>query len=558
MSFFYTLLFSVSCGIFAMTLPASSLETTAYINANIYDGTSFLPNHDAFMVQNGRFLKLATTAFIKEAAQLKTKIVDLEGALVMPGFIESHAHIIGLGKRRLMLDLKGLMPEHIAKLVQKQAQLQPENTWIEGRGWDQNLWPGQHFPHKSLLTGVKNPVYLVRVDGHAAFVNDAALNLAGLNSRTQDPDGGHIVRDAQGNPSGVLIDTAMELVTKYKTNPTKHELEHYLDLGMQEAVSRGITSLHDAGSREDILNLFIEYATEDKLLLRLYALIDGHDEALVEHYRRRGPLSIGDMLTIRGIKYFADGALGSNGALLLNDYVNQPGFKGLALIEREVLLQRTIDNIRAGFQVATHAIGDGANQMVLDVYQEALTKTKVNNARLRIEHAQLIDPADHHRFKEYGIIASMQPIHCTSDMPWIKKRIHPEMLPQRAYPWASLLKAGAILAFGSDAPVEDINPLLGIFAAVSRSGAQQAEVFLPEEKLTLKQALAGYFHNAAYAEFAEQQKGAIKEGYVADFVVFSDNILHPTKSIFLHAKPIKTVVGGKVVFLSNNSAQQAE
>lgn len=558
MSFSKSLVSFISCGFFAMIAHTSSLQTTAYVNANIYDGTSFLPHHDAFLIDNGRFQKIGTTDAIKKAAPEKTVLVDLEGALVMPGFIESHAHIIGVGKQKLMLDLRGLTPEQIAMLVQKQAHIQPEKSWIEGRGWDQNLWPGQQFPHKIILSDVRNPVYLTRVDGHAAFVNDVALNLAGLNSSTKDPVGGHIVRDEQGHPSGVLIDTAMELVTQYKTKPTKKELEHYLDLGMQEAVSRGITSLHDAGSQEDVLNLFIDYARQKKLLLRLYALIDGHDESLVEKYRHAGPLNMHDMLTIRGVKYFADGALGSNGALLLNDYVNKPGFKGLALIDRATLLQRTIDNIRAGFQVATHAIGDGANRMVLDVYQEALMETKATDARLRIEHAQLIDPADHHLFKEFGIIASMQPIHCTSDMSWIQKRIHPENLPHRAYPWASLLKAGATLAFGSDAPVEDINPLLGIYAAVSRSDIQQSQTFLPEERITLKQALASYFQHAAFAEFAEHDKGAIKEGYLADFVIFKDNILHPTKSAFLMAQPSKTVVGGNVVFQKNNSALDME
>lgn len=536
-------------GIYAMNA-LTNHETAAFTNATIYTGSEFTHNADAFIVRDGRFSAIGTTETIKSLIDDTTPVFDLGGALVMPGFIESHAHLVGLGKSRSMLDLKNLTRETIIHQVVQQARLQPKDTWIKGRGWDQNLWPEQQFPHKDMLSSIEHPVYLTRVDGHAIWVNDAALQRAGITNDTADPVGGQIYRDEHGKATGIFIDTAMELISKHMASPSKEELEHFLTLGIEEAVSLGITSFHDAGASAQMLDLFQEYAHANKLSLRIYAMIDGDNDALVQEYLRTGPVSINDLLTIRSIKYFADGALGSRGSLLLEDYHDQPGHKGLALITRDTLATKTKQALLAGFQVATHAIGDGANRMVLDAYSQALSETNAKDARLRIEHAQLVDEADHHRFKQLGVIASMQPIHCTSDMPWVPQRLSTDRLHKRAYPWRSLLQQGAVLALGSDAPVENINPLEGIYAAVSRSDRHglPENGFMPEEKLTLKQALNGYFSGAAFAEFAEHKKGLIKEDYLADFVVFEENILHPTKSLFLNAKPAMTVMGGKIVF----------
>lgn len=539
--------FFIFMGFLAMSANSVNDNTSVlYTNAKIYDGQN-LQEAGAFIVKDGRFSQIGLYQDLKKIAPA-APVVDLKGFLVMPGFIEAHAHLLGLGQSRINLDLRGLLKDQIVSKVRKQGEEQKPGTWIKGRGWDQNLWSDKEFPHKDDLAGLKNPIFLKRVDGHAAWFNDQALAIAGIDEKTPDPEGGLIVRDAFGKPTGVFIDNAIDLVTKHVNNPSQQELEQYLDIAMNEALSRGVTSFHDAGASRKELDLYQDYLGKNKLKLRIYAMIDGSDQKLVDDYLLKGPIK-DEFLTIRSIKYFADGALGSRGAALLSDYLDDPGNDGLLLIEESDLVQKTKTALSKGFQVATHAIGDKANRMVLDAYVEALKDYSAPDARLRIEHAQLVDPRDHHRFKEHSIIASMQPIHCTSDMPWVKLRLG-ERIAKRAYPWRSLLSSGATLAFGSDAPVEDINPLKGIYAAVSRRDeAELSESFMPEEKLNLQEALNGYFLGAATSEFSEHAKGKIAPGFFADFVVFDEDILHPYKNTFLKAQPTMTVVNGQQVYI---------
>lgn len=521
---------------------------TMFINAKIYDGENFI-DADSFVVDQGRFLQIGSISEIQPLIAPEDSIVDLKGARVLPGFIEAHAHLLGLGQSMLNLDLRNLQPDQIIELVKKQATIQLAGSWIKGRGWDQNLWPSKTFPDVKMLRSIaKHPVYLRRVDGHAAWVNDQALAIAGINKNTPDPVGGRILRNSLGEPTGILIDHAMDLVNSYVDTSSKKELEHHLELGIKKALSMGICSFHDAGANRAALDLFSEYAKSNRLDLRIFAMIDGEDQNLVDEYLKTGPKTITDFLTIRTIKYFADGALGSRGALLIDDYHDQPGSRGLSLSTEKQLFNQTSNALKAGFQVATHAIGDQANRMVLNAYERALSKVKSLDARLRVEHAQLVDPIDHIRFKNLSIIASMQPVHCTSDMAWVPDRLGSARLKDRAYPWRSLLNKGAVLAFGSDAPVESINPIEGLYAAVSRSSANSETPFMPEQQLTMKQALSGFYSGAAFAEFNEHQKGKISPGYFADFVVFNDDILHLSKSSFLKAEPVMTVVGGKIVF----------
>ncbi len=418
--------------------PVFSKSTkTAYINAKIYSGTEEL-REDAFLVKDGRFARVGSTEEIRRNSG--GEIVDLKGARVLPGFIESHAHFLGVGQSKLILDLRDLQPHEIQSLVYLKAKKQARDSWIEGRGWDQNLWPNKRLPHKKLLSKIKSPVYLRRVDGHAALLNDRALRMAGIDRNTIAPEGGQIVKDESGEPSGVLIDNALSLITPFLTKPTTKELEHYLELASSEALSLGITSFHDAGTTREALDLFEKHARAGKLQVRLYAMLNGEDLGLVERFLKRGPINIDNFLTVRAIKYFADGALGSKGAQLLEDYDDQPGHRGLRLIEQPVLVERTKRAISRGFQVATHAIGDAANRMVLDAYREALLETKIKNHRLRIEHAQLIHPADRARFHEISVIASMQPIHCTSDMTWLSERLSETRAKERAFFLAVIIK----------------------------------------------------------------------------------------------------------------------
>jgi hypothetical protein len=345
-----------------------------------------------------------------------------------------------------------------------------------------------------------------------------------------------------------LIDNAMSMITAVMPKPSRAELLRYLQLASDEALSFGITSVHDAGADVDTIDLYKELAESSSLKLRIYAMLDGGDDALVKKHLSLGPISFKDWLNIRSIKYFADGALGSHGALLLEDYFDKAGFSGISLMDPARLREKTADALAKGFQVCTHAIGDRANREVLNAYELALKNSNVKDARLRIEHAQLVDKADHQRFSRLGVIASMQPVHCTSDMSWVPNRLGANRLKERAFPWRSLLDANTILSFGSDAPVEKINPLLSIYAAVTRENATNGSVFMPEQVLSLKEALRGFFAHAAKAEFSEHKKGHIAKGYLADFVVFEQDILSLSKTAFLAARPYMTVVGGEVAY----------
>lgn len=521
-------------------------DKTIYINAQIFDGEK-IRQEDAFIVDKGKFFAFGNKSTMREQAGAKTQVVDIRQKLVMPGFIEAHAHLLGLGQNSLRLDVRNLSKEKIRDAVVKQAKQQQAGTWIKGRGWDQNLWPDKQFPRQTDLNNIDHPVYLTRVDGHAVWLNDKAMAIAGITKSTVDPEGGQIVRDAQGYPTGVLIDNAIDIVAATMAKPQRADLELHLQLGMQAALRRGITSFHDAGVSADVIQLYEDFDAQHRLPLRIYAMLDGQDQLLIDRFFNRG-IKLGSFLTIRAIKYFADGALGSRGAHLLDPYHDHAHHYGLLLTDRKTLRNNTIAALNAGFQVATHAIGDSANRLVLDAYEDALAITNAHDARLRIEHAQLIDPQDHHRFKKLSIIASMQPIHCTSDMAWVPDRLGVNRIKNRAYPWRSLLNEGAVLAFGSDAPVENINPILGLYAATTRSSLENITSFMPEQKLTLAEALRGFYYGAAYAEFNETNKGKISENFVADFIVLDTDIIHPIKSTFTKASVLMTIVDGKIVF----------
>lgn len=536
--------------IFFMT-KLSFANQQLFFNAHIFDGEKFLID-DAFIVEDGKFLAVGNKNDLEKRLKTKAQKSDLNGHMVMPGFIEAHAHLLGLGQSLAVLNLKNMSIAEIKAAVKQQSLRQKDpNSLIEGRGWDQNLWPKKSFPSASMFDelNVEQPIILRRTDGHALWLNHRALKLASINEKTTNPEGGKIIRDEKGRPTGVLIDNAMSLAFGLKKT-SEANLKQALSLGQKEALSFGITSFHDAGCNEACLELFKAEALAQNLKLRIYAMIDGSDDALVKNYLAQGPKSYGDFLDIRSIKYFADGALGSRGALLLQDYSDDKGNKGLSLMSENELAKKTESALKNGFQVATHAIGDQANRIVLNAYEKALKKSKNSkNARLRIEHAQLLDPDDHKRFAFLGIIASMQPIHCTSDMAWVKDRIGAERLAKRAYPWRSLLKENVRLAFGSDAPVEPINPLLGIYAAISRKKPYEGEAFRPEEKLNLKEALKAFYEDAAFSEFKENKKGKIAEGYLADFIVYKNkNIFHQSPENFLQTKPSKTFVGGQLAY----------
>jgi predicted amidohydrolase YtcJ len=514
------------------------------------------PQAEAIAIIGSRIARVGSAREIEAMIGPGTRVIPLNGRLVVPGFIESHGHLLGLGQSRLLLDLRGTKSaEEVAERVAQRVREAQPGEWILGRGWDQNAWPTREFPTHDVLDRVAphHPVYLTRVDGHAAWVNRRALELAGITRETADPPGGRLLRDAQGRPTGVLIDRAMALVAAH-IPPRRHEENtRAVLLAMDECLRFGITSFHDAGASREAIRVYKELLREGKLTLRLYVMISGRDEALLREALQRGPeIGLGDhRLTIRAIKLVADGALGSRGAALLEPYADEPGHSGLLLLSEEEISRIARQALAAGFQVATHAIGDRANRVVLNAYERAFREfPSATDPRFRIEHAQILDEADIPRFARLGVIASMQAIHATSDMPWVPSRIGEARAREGAYVWRKLLASGARIANGSDAPVEPVNPLLGFYAAITRQDAQGNPPggWYPDQRMTREEALRSFTVDAAYAAFEEHLKGSLEPGKVADLVVLSRDILTIPPPEILRTEVDLTIVGGRIVY----------
>ncbi len=514
------------------------------------------PQAEAIAILGSRIARVGSAREIEALIGPGTRVIELNGRLVVPGFIESHGHLLGLGQSRLILDLRGTKSaEEVAEQVARKVREVRPGEWIIGRGWDQNNWPTREFPTHEELDRVAphNPVYLTRVDGHAAWVNRRALELAGITRETADPPGGRVIRDAQGRPTGVLIDRAMNLVARHIPPRRREENKQALLLAIEECLRAGITSFHDAGASREAIELYKELLREGKLPLRLYVMISGRDEALLREYWQRGPeIGLGDsQLTIRAIKLVADGALGSRGAALLEPYADEPGHTGLLLLSEEEISRIARQALAAGFQVNTHAIGDRANRVVLNAYERALREfPNVRDHRFRIEHAQILDEADIPRFARLGVIASMQAIHATSDMSWVPARIGEARAREGAYVWRKLLDSGARIANGSDAPVEPVNPLFGFYAAITRQDERGNPPggWYPDQRMTREEALRSFTLDAAYAAFEEQLKGSLEPGKLADLVVLSRDIMTIPPSEILRTEVDITLVGGRIVY----------
>lgn len=443
---------------------------------------------------------------------------------VLPGLIDAHGHLMGLGFSLLNADLVGTRSRSdvIERLREKAEALAP-GDWLLGRGWDQNDWVQQQFPSAADLDEAfpSRPVLLDRVDGHAAWANSVAMRAAGIDADTPDPEGGRILRDADGNPTGIFVDNAIALVERKVPKPDRERRRRALKLALDSAVAAGLTGVHDAGVSRDDLALYREFADDGALPLRIYAMADG-DAAALEQLCKQGLYRhASGRLQMRAVKLYADGALGSRGAALLADYADDSGNRGLLLEAPEKLAQIIRRAAECGVQPAVHAIGDRANRSVLDAYA-ALAPEQRSALRPRIEHAQVVDPADIPRFAELGVIASMQPTHATSDMPWAEQRIGAGRL-RGAYAWRRFLDAGAAMALGSDFPVERVEPLLGIYAAITRQdGKGEPEGgWLPDQRMTLAETLDGFTRGAAFAGHDEADIGTLEAGRRADFIVLS-------------------------------------
>lgn len=529
------------------------------VNGNVVTLDEKAPRAEAVAIAKGKILFVGSRAGAEKTKGPATKVVDLGGATVVPGLVDAHAHLESLGFDLQELRLSEEKSfESVVERVSGHAKTAKPGTWVSGSGWDQNDWIAQEgfvggFPTNDALSKAvpDRPVALSRVDGHALLVNAKALELARIGKDTPDPVGGKIVRGPDGAATGVLVDNAMDLVSKLIPSPTVAESKAAILRAQAECFRLGLTGLHDMGVGARELQAYEELLAEKKLKLRVYAMLQGSDAALVKKRLAAKPVIAKDgVLTVRGIKYFADGALGSRGATLLADYSDDPGNKGLPTAIEAELVALTKSALAAGFQVCVHAIGDAANRTVLNAYEKALKATpKSKDARLRIEHAQVIALEDIPRFAKLGVVASMQPTHATSDMPWAEKRVGPERIAG-AYAWRKLLASGARIAAGSDFPVEGVSPLWGYYAAVTRQdhAGLPAGGWRPEEVMTREEALRAFTVEAAWTGFEEKSRGTIAAGKLADLTVLDRDLLTVPAAEILKTQVRMTVVGGAVVY----------
>ena len=504
------------------------------------------PKATAIAIAGDKIIAVGSDAELRAMGAVRE--IALAGKTVTPGLIDAHCHLYGLGVDMERVSVRQLdSAEAVAKVVADAAKDRPAGEWLLGRGWDQNRWPGQEFPRRLTLDAVVSdrPVLLRRVDGHAIWVNTKALELAKVTKDTKDPPGGKILRESNGEPTGVFVDNAVELIDRAVPGDKADAIERRLRAASKAAVVAGITGVHDMGISDETAAVYEKLAAANELPLRVYAFLSG-DPANLARVRTSPKPAVGRFV-MRAVKYFADGALGSRGARLYQEYEDDEGNRGLWVTEPEALTSAVETAVGGGWQVGVHAIGDAAIGAVLDSYLRADKKFPGGDHRLRIEHTQVIASQDIQRMVDVKAIASMQPTHATSDMPWAEKRIGGDRI-KGAYAWRTMLNKGIPLAAGSDFPVEDVPPILGIYAAVTRQdrNGEPAGGWMPKQKLTLDEAIAAFTTGAAYAEFAEDKRGMLAVGRLADVTVF-DRALAPDKTL-LETKTFLTIVGGRIEY----------
>ncbi len=524
-------------------------------NATVYPVDGSRPTAQAIAVR-GRFIaEVGTDAAVLLLRAASTRVIDAAGATVVPGLQDAHGHIGGLGSNLQTLDFRGTTSfEQIVGRVRQRVASSPAGQWIVGRGWDQNDWVDTAWPTHELLSAISpaHPVYLTRVDGHAALANRKAMELAGLTVSTPDPPGGRIMRGPGGEPTGVLIDRAADLVSARVPPVSRAQLEARLLLADQELRRLGLTMVHDAGTDGETVEAYRRLIEAGRFKTRVYVMLRGSLPAL-RPLLDKGPITGGadPRLVVRAIKVVADGALGSRGAAMLEPYSDEPGSLGLLTTPPDEVYAQTLAAAKAGFQTAIHAIGDRGNRVAMDVFERVQREVPDARAlRLRIEHAQILDAAEIPRFARLGIIASMQATHATSDMPWVPDRIGVARMMEGAYAWQRLLATGVVLANGSDFPVEGANPMLGLYAAITRQdpSGNPPGGWMPGERLSRDEALRSFTASAAYAAHAESLLGSLAPGRLADFVVLSKDIMRVPASEILGTTVKMTVIGGEVVF----------
>jgi predicted amidohydrolase YtcJ len=538
---------------------------TIYVHANVYTGVpsnaqfSSILREEAIAVRGDRIQAVGKNGDIEKLKGPQTQVIDLGGHFVMPGFNDAHLHLADAGLQKLNVDLTGVrtLDEFRQRVLAKVETAKP-GEWILGGGWDETMWAVKALPSRWDLDEVSggHPVILDRVDGHLAVANTRALRLASITIASRDPQGGQIDRDANGQPTGILRDTAQGAVRTVIPQPTHEARRHGIEVALADLAEKGVTSAQDYSPDWQNFQIYEELEKDGKLTARISEWLP-FDDSIEELQKKRDSHPQSDLMLHTGmLKGFMDGSLGGHTAALLEPYADDPNNSGLPRYETAKLNDMARERVLAGFQLGFHAIGDKGVQMALDAFAEAEKvareqKTKAANGgddyRLRIEHAQVTTPAQIVRFKELKVIASMQPSHVLTDMRWAQDRLGPKRAAT-SYAWAAFLNKGVPLAFGTDYPVEPVTPFRGLYAAVTRKSEDGKQQYFPDQKLTMDQAIAAYTTGSAFAEFEEKEKGKLEPGMLADFIVLDRDVTASSAEKVLATKVLRTVVGGKTVY----------
>jgi predicted amidohydrolase YtcJ len=526
------------------------------------------PSAEALAIRGDTILVVGSNQEVQGHIGKSTQVIDLAGKLAIPGFIEGHGHLTGLGSARMSLNLTTVKNwDQVVSMVAESVTRAQPGEWILGRGWHQEKWDKKPTPnvegfptHESISkVSPNNPVLLTHASGHAAFANARALALAGIDKNTPNPPGGEILRDTQGRPTGVLRETAAGLVSKAlaqarsRRSPEQIQAQarKEIELAIQECLAKGVTSFQDAGSSLATIDLLKKLAEEGPLGVRLWVMVRETNASLAQNLSKYRWINSADKrLTVRAIKKSIDGALGPRGAWLLEPYSDLPSSTGLNTTPVGELAETARLAVENGFQLCVHAIGDRANRETLDVFERTFkSHPEKKDLRWRVEHAQHLAAADIARFGQLKVIASMQGIHCTSDAPYVLARLGENRAKEGAYVWQKLMKSGAVVVNGTDAPVEDVSPIASFYASVSRK-LNNGSVFFPDQRMSREEALQSYTLNAAYAAFEEDIKGSLSPGKLADITVLSKDIMSVSEAEIPATEVLYTMVGGQVVYRS--------
>lgn len=552
--FFIPMVLLLGLSFSCQTQSKNAMADIVFLNGVVWTVNPNQPKAEALAIKGNRILKVGSSSEMERVTGDSTKVINLEGAFVMPGFSDSHTHFLDGGFSLSNVQLReAKTPDDFASRIEYLAQELREGAWILNGNWDHQQFDPPELPKKEWIDPVtpNNPVCVNRHDGHMVLVNSVALKIAGISKDTPTPDGGEILRDPRtGEPTGILKDTAMDLVTEHIPEPTLEEKMGAIEAALKRANSFGVTSIHDMSNTSNF-EVYRELSDQKKLTARLYVYIPiSAIDLLTGPEKRAFPQN--DFLKIAGLKGFVDGSLGSSTALFFDSYLDDPSKRGLLVADmfpEGIMEKRLTAADQAGLQVAVHAIGDEANHIILDLFEKVMEKNEKRDRRWRIEHAQHLIPEDFERFGKLRVIASVQPYHAIDDGRWAEQKIGRER-SRHTYAFRSLLESGAVFACGSDWPVAPINPLTGIYAAVTRRtlDGNNPDGWFPEQKISMEEAIRGYTLNAAFTEFAEHLKGSLEEGKLADVVILDQNLFEISPEKILDTKVVMTVLDGEIVY----------